>query len=294
MHCLFEPGDIMNSPYEAFIFDTDIFSFPVRQHWHYYMEVLYIIEGTTMVSCGDKEYTLLPGDMVAFYPKNLHSIYAPQGSKERLMYYVLKFDLNRFRENIGSIPQLKSVILQSETDEKAFIHFTASQLKDYPVVSLFETCAKEYHGRNFGFYLAIHSSISQILLTMIRVWRGNGFIPSSNAHRPADNSVESITEYIDAHSHQALHVEDLATICNMSYSFFAKRFKQIYGRSCKEYIEFIRITKAEDMLLFTDYDLTYISQETGFSDCSHMIKTFKKYKNITPKQFRLQNTSSKG
>ena len=39
-------------------------------------------------------------------------------------------------------------------------------------------------------------------------------------------------------------------------------------------------------------DLTYISQETGFSDCSHMIKTFRKYKNITPKQYRLQNTKT--
>ena len=36
----------------------------------------------------------------------------------------------------------------------------------------------------------------------------------------------------------------------------------------------------------------YISQETGFSDCSHMIKTFRKYKNITPKQFRMQNTKT--
>ena len=62
--------------------------------------------------------------------------------------------------------------------------------------------------------------------------------------------------------------------------------------SCKEYIEYIRVTKAEDLLLFSDYDLTYISQETGFSDCSHMIKTFRKYKNITPKQYRLQNTKA--
>ena len=64
----------------------------------------------------------------------------------------------------------------------------------------------------------------------------------------------------------------------------------VYKR--QEYIEYIRVTKAEDLLLFSDYDLTYISQETGFSDCSHMIKTFRKYKNITPKQYRLQNTKT--
>ncbi len=106
------------------------------------------------------------------------------------------------------------------------------------------------------------------------------------------SSIETITEYIDAHSDQPLKVEQLAIRCNMSYSFFAKQFRQIYGRSCKEYIEYIRVIKTEDMLLYTDYDMTYISQAAGFSDCSHMIKTFRKYKNITPKQFRIQNTTT--
>ncbi|MGN1090834.1 MAG: helix-turn-helix domain-containing protein [Huintestinicola sp.] len=49
--------------------------------------------------------------------------------------------------------------------------------------------------------------------------------------------------------------------------------------------------KAEELLLFTDYDLNYISQETGFSDCSHLIKSFKKYRGITPKQFRMKKSS---
>ncbi|WP_312372455.1 AraC family transcriptional regulator [Lachnoclostridium sp.] len=30
-----------------------------------------------------------------------------------------------------------------------------------------------------------------------------------------------------------------------------------------------------------------MSQETGFFDCSHLIKAFKKVKGITPKQYRL-------
>ena len=45
MHYLFEHGDLLNSPYEAFLFDTAIHNFPVRQHWHYYMEMIYVTEG---------------------------------------------------------------------------------------------------------------------------------------------------------------------------------------------------------------------------------------------------------
>jgi len=42
----------------------------------------------------------------------------------------------------------------------------------------------------------------------------------------------------------------------------------------------------EEYLLFTNFDLNFIAHETGFSDCSHMIKSFKKKHNMTPKKYR--------
>lgn len=290
MHYLFEYGDILNSPYECFIFDTAIHSFPIRQHWHYYMEILFILDGTALVSCGDKEYILHPGDMISLPSKELHAIYAT--SNERLRYYVLKFDLKRFHEDGALSPQLKSVVQQALSDPNSSVHFSASQMQKYPIEGYLSACSSEYEQRGYGYLTAMHATITCLLLAMVRIWRNHGFVPSKITTEPAFHSIDTITEYIDAHSNQALRVEDLALRCNMSYSFFAKKFKQLYGRSCKEYIEYIRVTKTEDLLLYTDYDLSYISQETGFSDCSHMIKTFRKYKNITPKQFRMQNTKA--
>ena len=75
----------------------------------------------------------------------------------------------------------------------------------------------------------------------------------------------------------------------MSYPYFAKCFRELYGQSCKKYIEFIRMCKAEDLLISTGLDLNYISQETGFSDCSHFIKALKQKNGVTPKQYRKQH-----
>ena len=114
--------------------------------------------------------------------------------------------------------------------------------------------------------------------------------------KPVDNrthyAIEEILSYIDSNSEYDLRVSDIAEKCNMSYSYFAKSFKEIYGQSCKEYIETIRLNKAEKLLKFTDMDIAQISQETGFSDSSHLIKCFRNKYNITPKQFRMKNPSS--
>lgn len=101
-----------------------------------------------------------------------------------------------------------------------------------------------------------------------------------------------ILEYIDTHSHEPLQVQELAVKSNMSYSNFARLFKGQYGRSCKSYIEYVRICKAEELVLHSNLDLSYIAQETGFADCSHLIRTYKKLKGTTPKQARLNTAKS--
>lgn len=290
MHNLFEQGDLLHAPYEAFLFDTNKHAFPVRQHWHYYMEILYSVKGTFIATCDEQVFTLSEGDMVCFPPKSLHGIHSDH--EEHLQYYVLKFDLGKFHESADFMPPLKAMVMQAATTEDMPMYFSKEALKDFPISFYFSSLAYDYCQRPYGYQVSMHATISCLLLSMIRQWRDLGFRPTNAVSAPTDNTLDTITEYIDAHSNQQLLVEDLAARCNMSYSFFAKKFKQLYGCSCKEYIEYIRVTKAEDLLLFTDNDLTFISQETGFSDSSHMIKTFKKYKRITPKQYRLQNTKA--
>ena len=48
------------------------------------------------------------------------------------------------------------------------------------------------------------------------------------------------------------------------------------------------MARVEQLLLFTDYDLSRISEMTGYADCSHMIKNFKRIMEITPGQYRLK------
>ena len=42
-----------------------------------------------------------------------------------------------------------------------------------------------------------------------------------------------------------------------------------------------------------DLSVTEVGMECGFTDTSHFVKTFKKYKGVTPKQFRLKEGKSK-
>ncbi len=288
MQYLLERSDTLNSPYEAFLYDTSTMGFPIRPHWHYFMEIIYMVEGSGMFECDGRNYVVEEGDMILFYPEAVHAIYPLSGMPFK--YEVIKFDINRLYTENSYVPKLRIILENARKSRKAKISFKGWELVGIPVKEVFEECRREIAQRDYGYDIIVHNKICYLLVHVIRIWRDQGVDTDvAQARTLETNSIYAITAYIDEHADEQIRVEDLADMCGMSYSYFARVFKEYYGRSCKEYIEFIRICKAADMLLFTDFDLSYISQETGFSDSSHLIKIFKKWKGVTPKQFKREH-----
>ncbi len=286
MHLLFEESDLINVPVECFYFNTDKEVFPVKPHWHYYMEIIYMLEGDAEMHSGNDIYTITEGDMILFYPQSVHSIYKANSSY--INYAVFKLDINRMNITANYSPKLRSIFRYAQK-ENADIVFPSSLTKMFHAEEIFRNCILEKNAQRYGFDLVIRSDIYKLLIGILRTWLSKGFVIGNDVYaQDSIYDIYSITEYIDNHMNTNLKVSEIADVCGMSYSYFAKKFPLVYGKSCKEYIEEMRIYKAEEFLIFTDFDLTYISQEIGFSDCSHLINSFKKVMGITPKQFRLK------
>ena len=110
MQYLFEYSDTLNSPYEAFLYDTAVMTFPIRAHWHYFMEVVYMKDGTGLIECDGKSYVVEPGDLILFHPESVHAIYT--ATNYSLQYEVLKFDVNKLYTENSYAPKLR-IILES-------------------------------------------------------------------------------------------------------------------------------------------------------------------------------------
>ncbi len=285
---LFEYIDVMNTPYQIYMEDVQNLTFYVRGHWHYFMEILYVTEGSIHVDCGKYRYTLTPGMIIVLPPKMLHRIRVH--GMLPIRYAVVKFDLNVIRIPGVYMPTIRKTLAMVQ--ERDPMIFDKEQQENYGLGALILDCLKEQEGKQFGYELNIYSNLATMLIRMIRNW-----IPERKELQRADKAetgeqfFDHILEYIDAHSGEVLRVQKLAELSGMSYSNFAKMFKLQYGRSCKEYIEYIRISKAEELVLYSDYEISYIAQETGFADASHFIRIYKKFKEETPKQARLLTKS---
>ncbi len=285
MNNLFEKTSSLNTPIECFVFDAEKEDFPIRQHWHYFTEFIYMLRGSALMTADDDEYTAGAGDLVIFPPSCVHSISAKEPG-ELPEYAVLKFDIGKF-PSVSSYSPSPASIFRCAAENAMPVLFDARTAEEMGCGSIFHDCVNEMREFRYGYDVMLRSQIYRLLYRIIRHWEDEGLnISECPAASDNDRSIENITEYIDRRLGEALRVSDIAAECHLSYSAFAAKFRERYGMSCKEYIERMRIYKAEEYLLFTDRDIDYIGQETGFSDCSHFIKSFRKFRGVTPKRFR--------
>ena len=278
---LFEYGDIINKPVECFYFDSTKECYPVHSHWHFYVEIIYMLEGTAQMTAGNIEYTVREQDMMLFHPQTVHMI----RSDAPVKYAVLKFDLSVVGNFSSKALKFRNVFRSAKAHQMP-VFFPAEQTAAIQAEAIFCRCISEMQTQGYGYHQLVRTKLSELLIEIVRIWNSQGFVIDNTAYASEDYDIYSITEYIDKNLHTNIQVTEIAKACGMSYSYFAKKFPAVYGKTCKEYMEEMRLFKVEEYLLFTDFDLNYIAQETGFSDCSYMIKSFKKHRGITPKKFR--------
>jgi AraC family transcriptional regulator len=97
---------------------------------------------------------------------------------------------------------------------------------------------------------------------------------------------QQVIDYIHTHLNQDLSLAELASIVNISPTYFASLFKQTIGTSPHQYVIQQRVERAKLMLLKTDLAIADIALQVGFSSQSHLTQRFKRITGITPKQIR--------
>ena len=283
---LYEKQDSLNNPIESFIFDAAKEAFPVKPHWHYFAEIIHVIKGSMEVLSDGVSYIMHEGETLLLYPSSVHSMMeTDKGGKP--VYYVIKFDLNKFPGNTSYAPSLMDLFKYAASSGMP-VFFDKEESGKMHLAGIFDSSVREMRAFEYGADIVLKSHVYMIIYRIVRNWISRGLDINSCPTRAKDSyGIDTIPEYIDMHLQDNLKVKDLAAVCHISYSGFAGKFNEQYGMSCKEYIERMRMFKADEYLLFTDMDISEISRLTGFNDSSHFIHAFRRYKGITPKRYRL-------
>jgi LacI family transcriptional regulator len=101
-----------------------------------------------------------------------------------------------------------------------------------------------------------------------------------------DPVVLKAIKFIQNNYRREMYVEDVAGYVMVSPKTLHRKFKKTFGISVFDKINELRIESISQLLSETTLPISEIARQVGDLDYKHLSRLFKKYKNMTPSEFR--------
>lgn len=247
-----------------------------HNHWHRHLELLYFCSGKALIYVNSQSYLIKSGDLIVVNSNELHS---GKCLSDDLIYYTIIFDPSLLQSQSVDLCEQKYMvpILQNR------ILFNNKITNDSKINGCIENILTEYESREMGYELQIKADLYHFIVLLLRHYTQAYLSESDYAKRELNfERINPILNYIENNYTSKIAVDDLAKKANLSKYYFCRVFKEITGRSPNEYINYMKINRAEQLLKYHHFNVTEAALEVGFTDLNYFSRTFKKYKNISP------------
>ena len=257
-------------------------------HYHEYIEFLYGIEGTATVLVGNNVYKMEKDDLIMINAREPHTVYT---ENTYARYHVIKFLPKILYSHCQSIFGVRYLLPLWQKEISFLPVLRADESRGSDVGRLINEIMTEWNEKPFGYELVMKSNLMQVFVWLLRNRCPVSKIFDSSVSKNLEKILQRVLE--EAEKHLAdWTAEDAAKYANLSYSYFSRSFKQMFGISFSSYMESMRLREAERLLLTTDFEITEISYRIGFASTSHFIERFRKSFGYSPLKFRKQMRSS--
>ena len=253
--------------------------YEMEQHWHMQYEIIHILKGEFLLKLTNESHLLRAGDYAFINAGILHG-----GAPKDAVYECVVFDINILRNrNYRSDQFMKSLVhnkirIQSVISQQ---HLAENLMMKQALEGFF----KGFRERSEYYELSV---LSHLMLFMAEVAK-HGLYASNFENFSDIESIEPIKkslEMIQDNYSDDLSLDDLAKTAGLSGKYFCHIFQKLMGRTPIDYLNNYRIERASCLIEENKLPLMHICYDCGFNDYSYFIRVFKKYKKITPKQYK--------
>jgi AraC-like DNA-binding protein len=244
------------------------------------MEFLYFLKGSADVYCNSVPINAKAGDLVIVNSNELH---AGENTSGELDYICIIIGVSHLHGAIVDPVETKYIT----PIEKNLILFENKIRGIENVAACIKQIAAEYKTKMIGYELEIKSNIYHLLALLMRNHVKK--ILTKNQYRLRIRNLERfkcIFEYMDNNFTEELTIEKLSRMVNLSSFHFCRLFKEITGKTLSEYVNGIRISNAEKLLLNPDLSVSEIAELSGYSDINYFSRMFKRHRKMSPTRFR--------
>lgn len=251
--------------------NTGVYVFPFHQHDDL-LELSIVVQGEELVEFKDGSYRAKTGDLIIKNASTLHQETAgTEGELTEISAGISGVKIAGLPDNCLCDEDITPVIPAGESAAVLIELFHAIENMYRQSVTTYSQVIQ----------LALKTFVSVSLMTADRYG-----VTKERKKKKGDQQIAEIVKYIDDNYSKQISLGDIAKNFFISPYYLSRKFKSEVGYTINQYIQNLRLGKAEQRLAFEDTSIKTIAAECGFENLKYFYSVFKVKTGHTPNEFR--------
>ncbi len=255
------------------VFEHFDHAIPLHSHGCGCYEIHFIPYGYGKLTAEGIHYDITPGTLYVTGPHIEHAqVPTPSDSMQEYCVY-LKIGASRRKTSSPVIDAFTSRPFWIGTDSQG-IHPLMKQLFD------------ELAHRYTGYQNQVELLLSQLLIYMVRNYEQHQISPTSFARSNLTDSKSVIIEEYFLYEYQSLSLNTLADRLKLSPRQTQRLLIEFYGKTFQQKKAEAKMSAAAILLSDQTRTITSIAEDLGYSSAEHFSSAFRKYYQMSPREYR--------
>ena len=253
----------------------------LKKHTHDFYHMFYIKKGKGIMHIDENDYDICENEIYLCPPGTYHGMTA--------------------QEDIPvSVIEIKFTISHEDLQKLIFNMQKRIKCNTYDFYLKLEGLLKEAFYKSSLYKEIIDTGFTKLLLELARSAKNenhsysavvNGIFKNNSMETIKDGAgssavLKNVLEYINNNYSEDITLKQLAEVGAVSPGHLNKIFKEAFNMSPMKFINNFRLDKAKELMMYSDFNISQISELVGFSSIHYFSRFFKKKENMTPNEYR--------
>lgn len=260
---------------------------PFGPHAHEFSEIVIITAGRGQHVVDAERDALTTGDVFVISGARQHDYHSMENlCLVNILFIPEKLDLRALDlHTLAGYHALFTLepVWRRRTKFRARLRLTPAELA--LVMPMVDTLDEELRSRAEGFQFMATALFMQLVGHLSRAYAKSKSVDSHALLR-----IGEAISHLEKNYHEAIDLDRLAQIANMSQRNFIRSFQAALGVSPIAHLVQLRINRAASLLRHTDQSVTEIAFQVGFTDSNYFARQFRKQLGTTPSAYRKERS----
>ncbi|MBQ3224714.1 MAG: helix-turn-helix domain-containing protein [Oscillospiraceae bacterium] len=256
------------------------------EHFHDFPQLWYCIDGEFSISINGEICKFTKGTLAVIPAGVVHTVYTKE-TYAHVFAANVAYDIFLKTKSDEYLNAKNHLFAQTFTQKnndtlRVFSLSRASQMLAQNLLSQLFALSTTHNAD----ITAIRKTLEDIFLLPELISTGKELAKTEPLWHAKITPVLSVIKYVNEHYQEKILIDDILKMFAIGHTVFFSSFKKFLGITFSSYLQIIRLHACHSLMVNTTFSMSYISDVCGFSNQSHMERSYKKHSGTLPKRAR--------